>query len=73
MMWRGGKLLSGIKSIYAESLSSVIVKGDEREWFRIDSRVRQVCIISPRLFNVHIYKYMDGWCEEVGEDGDGKE
>ena len=34
----------------------------ESEWFRIDRRLRQGCILSPQLFNV----YMD-------EDGGGKE
>ena len=32
------------------------LKGSESEQFRIDSRVRQGCIMSPWLFNV----YMDG-------------
>ena len=32
----------------------VRVKGGESEWFRIDSGVRQGCIMSPYLFNVYI-------------------
>ena len=36
----GGKLLSGIKSIYFYCLACVRVKEDERECFRIDSAVR---------------------------------
>ena len=49
------------KSMYTDSSACVKVKGDEIEWFRIDSRVRQGCIMSPWLFNV----YMDGMMEEV--------
>ena len=37
------------------------VKGCESEWFRIDSGVRQGCIMSPWLFNV----YMDRVMKEV--------
>ena len=43
----GGKFLSGIKGMYIDSSAFVRVKGDESEWFRIDSRVRQGCIMSP--------------------------
>ena len=57
----GGKLLSGIKSMYVDSLACVRVKGGESECFRIDSAVRQGCIMSPCLFNA----YMDGVLKEV--------
>ena len=56
-----GKLLSGIKSIYVDSSAYVRVKAGESEHFRIDSGVRQGCIISPWLFNV----YIDGVMKEV--------
>ena len=49
----GGKLLNGIKSVYVNSLTCVRVKGCERGYFRIDSGMRQVCIISPWFFNVY--------------------
>ena len=35
-----GKLLSGIKSMYIDSLACFRVKGGESEWFRIDSGMR---------------------------------
>ena len=57
----GCKLLSGIKRMYLDSLACVRVKGAEIERFRIDSGVRQGCIMSPLLFNV----YMDRVMEEV--------
>ena len=57
----GGKLLNGIKSIYVDSLACVRIS--ENEWFRIDSGVRQWCIMSPWLFNV----YMDGGMKEGSE------
>ena len=49
---------------------SVRVKEGESERFRIDSWMRQGCIVSPWLFNV----YMDVMTKEVkmgdGENGD---
>ena len=44
----GGKLLNGIKSMYVNglSLSCVRVKGGESECLRIESGVRQGCIMS---------------------------
>ena len=57
----GGKLLSGIKSMYIDSLVCVIVKGDESEQLRIDSGMRQGYIMSLWLFNV----YMDAVMKEV--------
>ena len=53
MMWGGGKLLGGIKSIYIDILACVRIKG-EIERFRIGSGVRQGCIMLPWLFNVYI-------------------
>ena len=52
----GGKLLSGIKSMYVDSSACVRVKVGQSDQFRIDSGVRQGCIMSLWLFNV----YMDG-------------
>ena len=42
-------------------IACVRIKGDESGKFRIDSGVRQGCIMSPWLFNV----YMDGVIKEV--------
>ena len=42
----GGKLLGGIKNMYVDSSACVRVKGGESEQFRIDSGVRQECIMS---------------------------
>ena len=57
----GGKLLSGIRSMYVKSSAYVRIKGGESERFRINSLVRQGCIMSPWLFSV----YMDGAVKEV--------
>ena len=43
----GGKLLNVIKSMYVKSLACIRVKGGESKCFRIDSGVRQGCIMSP--------------------------
>ena len=48
------KLLNGIKSTYVNSLVCVRVKNCESECFRIDNIVRQVCILSPWLFDEYI-------------------
>ena len=50
----GGKLLSGIKSTYVDSLAYFREKGGESHRFRIDSWVRQECIMSLWLFNVYM-------------------
>ena len=60
-MYMWGKFLSGIKSMYVDISACVIMKRGESEQFRIDSGVRQGCIMSPWLFNV----YMDGVMKEV--------
>ena len=64
----GGKLLSEINSMYADSLPYVRAKGSESEWFKIDIWAKQRCIISPWLFNV----CMDAVLKEV-KMGNGKE
>ena len=43
----GGNLLNGIKSMYVNSVPCVRIKGGESECFRINSGVRQGCIMSP--------------------------
>ena len=60
MVW-GCKHLRGIKSMHLDSSACVRVKGDESEWFRKDSGMRQGCIMSPWLFNL----YMDVVMKEV--------
>ena len=50
----GGKLLNRIKIIYANILACVRVKGGESKCFRIDSGVRQGCIMYPWFFNVYM-------------------
>ena len=46
----GGKPLNSIKSMHINSLTSIRVKGGENECFKIDSSVRQSCIMSIWLF-----------------------
>ena len=54
----GDKLLSGIKSMYVDSSTCVRIKGGESEQFRIDSGMRQGCIMSPWLFNIYMERVM---------------
>ena len=46
--------MSGIKSMYVDSSAYLRVKWGESECFRIDSGVRQGCIMSPWLLNVYM-------------------
>ena len=53
--------------LYIDNSVCVRVKRGESEWFRIDSGLRQWCIMSPLLFNV----YMDGVMKEMGMGREG--
>ena len=55
----GGKLLNGMKRVHVNNLSCDRVKECENECFRIDSGVRQVCIISSWFFNVYMGAVME--------------
>ena len=50
-----------------DSSACVCVKGGESEQFRVDSRVKHRCIVSPWLFSV----YMEGVMKE-GKMGMGR-
>ena len=63
----GGKLLNDINSIFVNNIACVRVKGGESECLRINSGVKQGCIMSPRLFSICIDAVMNG------ENGDGEE
>ena len=57
----GGKLFSGIRSMYVNILVCVRVKRSESEFFRIDCGVRQGCIMHSWFLNV----YMDAHVKEA--------
>ena len=57
----GGKLLKAVQSFYIDSRACVRVGNDVSEWFPVNVRLRQGCVMSPWLFNVH----MDGVVQEV--------
>ena len=65
----GGKLLGRINSMYAGSLAYVRVNGGVSERFRIDSGVRQSCIMFPWLFNVYMDAVMKEVKMEIGRRG----
>ena len=46
--------------MYLDCLAYVRIKGGESEWLRIDSGVRQGCIMSPWLFSIYIDAVMKG-------------
>ena len=66
----GNKLLNGIKSVYVCSLSYVRVKLCESECFRIDSGVRQVCIMPLWLYNVYMDVVLKELKMEMGRRGE---
>ena len=45
--------------MYVNSLVCVRVKGGESECFRIECSVKQVCIMSPYVFNVYMDAVMN--------------
>ena len=57
----GGKLLKAVQSFYIDSWACVRLGSDVSEWFPVNVGLRQVCVMSPWLFNV----YMDGVVREV--------
>ena len=65
-----GKRLRGFKSMYVDSSACVTVKGNESEQFRIDSRARKWCIMSPWLFNIYMVAVMKMGMEKRRESGD---
>ena len=54
----GGKLLSGIKTLYVASSACVRVKWGENQRIRIGSGMRQGCIMFRWLFNVYMDEVM---------------
>ena len=52
----GGELLKAVQSFYADSRTCVGVGNDVSEWFPVNVGLRQGCVMSPWLLNVH----MDG-------------
>ena len=61
--------MNGIKIICFNSQACVRLKGGEREYFRIDSDVKQVCIMSPWLFNVYMGTVMKELKMGMGRKG----
>ena len=57
----GGKLLKVVRSFYIDSRVCVHVGNDVSELFPVNVGLRQGCVMSPWLFNLHI----DGVVREV--------
>ena len=43
----GGKLLKAVQSFYVDSRACVRVGNDVSEWFLVNVRLRQGCVMSP--------------------------
>ena len=63
----GGKLFSRNESMYIDSLSNIRIKMGEREWFRINSGVREVYHVPLTVQCIY------GCSDEGGEKGKGVE
>ena len=59
----GGNLLKAVQSFYSESRACVRGESGVSEWFDTNMGLKQVCVMSPWLFNMH----MDGVVREVNE------
>ena len=57
--------------MFVDTLARVIIKGGENELFRIDSVVKQACIMSPWLFNVYMDEVMKEVKMEMEKEGNG--
>mgnify|MGYP000675205646 CR=1 FL=1 len=57
----GDKLLKAVQSLYVDSKVCVRIGNKVNEWFSVNVRVRQGCVMSPWLFNL----YMGGGVREV--------
>ena len=55
------KLLKAVQSFCVDSRACVRVRNDVSEWFPVNVGLRQLCVMSPWLFNV----YMNGVVQEV--------
>ena len=65
----GGKLLKAMQSFYINSKACVKIGNEVSEWFSVNVVVRQVCVMSPWLFNL----YINGVVREVQARTLGKE
>ena len=61
--------MSETESMYADSSVYVRVKTGESERFRIDSWVRQMCIMSPWLLNAYMDAVMKAMKMGMGKRG----
>ena len=49
-----GKLLKAVQSFYVDGRASVREGINVSEWFPVNVRVRQGCVMSSSLFNIYI-------------------
>ena len=61
-------LVRTTEQLYNKATSAVQMNGSMRKWFRIIVEVRQVCLLSPTLFNIFLKQIMS----DALEDHDGK-
>ena len=52
------------QNLYYKAQSAVLLNGSTGEWFRTTIGVRQVCLLSPTLFNIFLERIM---CEALDD------
>ena len=51
-------LIPVIKNLYDKAISAVLFNSSTENWFRTTAGVRQVCLLSPTLFNIFLERIM---------------
>ena len=51
-------IIGAIENLYDKAQSAVLFNGSTGEWFRTTVGVRQVCLLSPTLFNIFLERIM---------------
>ena len=50
----GGKMFNALKSLYSNVKCTVRLNGVHSDWFKVQTGLKQGCILSPLLFNAFV-------------------
>jgi hypothetical protein len=65
--------LNTIKTIYSQVESAIKLNGNMTEWFNVNSVLKQICVLSPVLFNIFINNLVtDIKALDIGIDIEGE-
>ena len=57
-----------LRNLYAGQETTVRTRHEAKDWFQMGKGVRQVCILSPCLFNLYAEKCQAGWSTNWNQD-----